>query len=295
MESRSARNMKDRRTIGTGAETVALLDRNRAKVHTFAKTYADTDLPAVQMDTGTGQFGMPRGSVRLGSVIPDHWTHKGSNGHPTRVAEFFVSGETLGRGPIPALTTILHEATHVLCMVNRSAALADMLDNEAQAMLAETAGDVAAAEAFKVAARAAEAEAAKWKETTRQGRYHNGNFRDHASTFGLEYVHGRANEDVGYSAVTLSEMGTILWGEELAELERMTPAFIDMEFVPVTSDPADDRVRVAPTGGADDEAPPTPKQNRRTFRCGCNRSILAYPTDMAEAPVTCGRCGGDFE
>jgi hypothetical protein len=248
MESRSARNMKDRRSIGTGAETVALLDRIWAKVRTFAKTYADTDLPAVQMVTGTGQFGMPRGSVRLGSVIPDHWTHKGNNGHPTRVAEFFVSGETLGLGPIPALTTILHEATHVLCMVNRSAALADMLDNEAQAMLAETAGDVAAAEAFKVAARAAETEAAKWKDTTR-----------------------------------------------LAKLERMTPAFIDMEFGPVTSDPADDRVRVVPTGGADDEAPPTPKQNRRTFRCGCNRSILAYPADMAEAPVVCGRCGGDFE
>lgn len=291
MESRSARNMKDRRTIGTGAETVALLDRIWAKVRTFAKTYADTDLPAVQMVTGTGQFGMPKGSVRLGSIIPDHWTHKG---HAAKVSEFFVSGETLGRGPIPALTTILHEATHVLCMVNRSNALADMLEAEAQAMLAETTGKADLAEAFKVAARAAEAEAAKWKETTRQGRYHNGNFRDHAATFGLEWTHGRAHEEVGYSAVTLSEMGTILWGEELAELERLTPAYIDMEFVPVTSDPADDRVRVAPTGGTDD-TPPAPRQNRRTFRCGCNRSILAYPTDMAEAPITCGRCGGDFE
>jgi hypothetical protein len=297
MESRSARNMRDRRNIGTGAETVALLDRIWAKVRTFAKTYAETDLPAVQMVTGTGQFGMPRGSVRLGSVIPDFWTHRNGNGNrPTRVAEFFVSGETLGRGAEPALTTILHEATHVLCMVRRSAALADMLDNEAQAMLAETAGDVTAAEAFKAAAVAAEAEAKRWKDTTRQNRYHNGNFRDHAATFGLEYVHGRANEDVGYSAVTLSEMGAILWGEELAELERLTPAYIDMEFVPVTSDPADDRVRVAPVGGTDDNAePPTPRQNRRTYRCGCNRSILAYPTDMAEAPVTCGRCGGDFE
>lgn len=295
-KSRSRKNLEARKNIGVGAETVALLDRIWSKVRTFAKDYAETELPIVQMVTGTGQFGMPRGSIRLGSYITKRngdgiWTHKATG---QDAAEFFVSGEVLGRGAVEALTTILHEATHALCATRREMAQADMVEAGAQMLL--TAGDADEHDKWLAKKNAAEAEMKAWKETTRQDRYHNKIFAEKAKTFGLEYTHPRANEDVGYSAVTLSEMGAILWADELNDLEKLTPAYIELVFVPVTADPSDDRVRVAPTGGAD-EAPivSEPRQHRRAYRCGCNRSILAYPADLAEAPVICGRCGGDFE
>jgi len=66
------------------------------------------------------------------------------------------------------------------------------------------------------------------------------------------------------------------------------------EIEQTVNDPSDNRVRVAPGAGTDLAPDVEPKRHRRTYRCGCHRSIAAYPDDMAEAPIVCGRCGEDF-
>jgi hypothetical protein len=232
-------------TQGSGSELASLLERIWAKVQDFAKVYADTDLPTVHMITGSGAMG--GGWLRLGHVRPDAWViaHREGRSH-----ELFVSGETLGRGAESALTTILHEAAHIMLIAQGD----------------ETAG------------------------TSRQYRYHNGDFRTAGSAFGLEYTHGKANELLGYSALTLSDMGRVLWGAELEALALATATIPAPELVPARpDDPSDDRLTTPKPGRA---AGPVRVQRRRiTVTCGCRN--LAVFADEAD-DLTCGRCGGTF-
>lgn len=259
MDSRRGRQLRATRSRGTGSSTVAVLEDVWSKVRTFAKQYAETELPHVQLITGSGALTSPVGTVRLGHFAPEVWEARKREG---RTHELFVSGETLGLGAESALTTVLHEATHVLCWVRRSTATTDE-------------------------------DRKRWSETTRQNRYHNRRFVDAAATFGLEYVHGRPHDLLGYSAVTLSDMGRVLWGEELWQLDATVPAVIGGLQLRNPDDPSDPRVVRGPDPDRPVSAPAAPQRRRHTYTCGC-RSILVHADEMALGPITCNVCGNDY-
>lgn len=67
------------------------------------------EVPAVVITVGSGTLGARPGHERLGHFAAGRWQH----GEHT-VPELFVSGESLRRGPVDVLGTLLHEAAHGL-------------------------------------------------------------------------------------------------------------------------------------------------------------------------------------
>jgi hypothetical protein len=76
------------------------------------------DVPDVIVTVGAGSIGTPRGTLRLGHSADARWHAAAAGpGAPTpaagaAVAELFIGGEGLARGPLDVLGTLLHEAAH---------------------------------------------------------------------------------------------------------------------------------------------------------------------------------------
>lgn len=68
------------------------------------------EVPPAVIVLGAGSIGTPRGSLRLGHFAAMRW-HKD---HNEQLAEVFVGGEGLQRGPAAVLGTLLHEAAHAI-------------------------------------------------------------------------------------------------------------------------------------------------------------------------------------
>jgi hypothetical protein len=73
------------------------------------------DVPAAVVVLGAGSIGAPAGALRLGHFAATRWTR--DNGQGERLAEVFVGGEGLARGPADVLGTLLHEAAHGIAHV----------------------------------------------------------------------------------------------------------------------------------------------------------------------------------
>ena len=109
------------------------------------------------------------------------------------------------------------------------------------------------------------------KDTSRQGRYHNTQFKIHAEQLGLVIEHDQRN---GWSASKITH-----------DTEQPTPP---------------DR---RPGRGHDPVAPrrnhhrPTTRRNTNLIAasCPCGRSIRVAASTLAEAPITCQACDGDFQ
>jgi hypothetical protein len=69
------------------------------------------DVPPAVIVLGAGSIGAPTGSLRLGHFAAMRWR---SETPGEALAEVFVGGEGLARGPIDVLGTLLHEAAHAL-------------------------------------------------------------------------------------------------------------------------------------------------------------------------------------
>lgn len=78
------------------------------------------ELPSVVIVLGAGSG--DRGGLRLGHFAVMRWSATDSDDHRQdedghRLAEVFVGGEGLARGPVDVLGTLLHEAAHALAHV----------------------------------------------------------------------------------------------------------------------------------------------------------------------------------
>lgn len=78
------------------------------------------ELPPVVIVLGAGSG--DRGGLRLGHFAAMRWSPTDvsdaeSDGQPSGLAEVFVGGEGLARGPVDVLGTLLHEAAHALAHV----------------------------------------------------------------------------------------------------------------------------------------------------------------------------------
>jgi hypothetical protein len=137
------------------------------------------------------------------------------------------------------------------------------------------------------------AQVRKVKDTTRGGRYHNRQFVEQAATFELEYAHGAPSKLIGYSAVTLSEFGLVIWADELAALDAEVRAMIATTLVRRNpEDPSDDRMSPAPKVEGEPVATRIVRR-RLTFGCGC-RTLTMFAEDFEAGAITCHKCGEDF-
>lgn len=68
----------------------------------------NSDVPPAVIVLGAGSIGAPRGGLRLGHFAAMRWHREQGE----QLAEVFVGGEGLRRGPVDVLGTLLHEAAH---------------------------------------------------------------------------------------------------------------------------------------------------------------------------------------
>jgi curved DNA-binding protein CbpA len=108
------------------------------------------------------------------------------------------------------------------------------------------------------------------KDTSRQGRYHNKHFKTHAEQLGLAVEHDQRN---GWSASKITDAAERAYAAQLTALaEAMT------------------------LWRRDETTGPTTRRSTNLIAasCPCGRSIRVAASTLAEAPITCQACDGDF-
>jgi hypothetical protein len=133
------------------------------------------------------------------------------------------------------------------------------------------------------------------KEVSRDFRYHNRRFVALAEELGLVWPEDtKPHPVIGFSAVVLAEGTLEDYAEEVAALQAAIVAHLDT-FQGLLAKGDDDK---APAGGEAPKVAPRPKAPSRSnakAACGCGRIIRASRKVLAEAPITCGVCGQDFQ
>jgi hypothetical protein len=109
------------------------------------------------------------------------------------------------------------------------------------------------------------------KDTSRQGRYHNQQFKTHAEELGLIAEHDDRN---GWSASKITHHAEHAYADQLTALAEAMTLWRRAE---TTS--------------------PTTRRNTNLLAacCPCGRSIRVAASTLAEAPITCQACDGDFQ
>ena len=110
------------------------------------------------------------------------------------------------------------------------------------------------------------------KDTSRQGRYHNKHFKTCAEQLGLAVEHDQRN---GWSGTTITDVTKIAYVRQLADLAQAMTMWRHGE---ATTGPATKR-----------------SHNLIAAVCPCGRSIRVAASTLAEAPITCQACDGDFQ
>jgi hypothetical protein len=110
------------------------------------------------------------------------------------------------------------------------------------------------------------------KDTSRQGRYHNKHFKNCAEQLGLAVEH---DDRSGWSAATITPATELAYARQLADLAQAMTMWRHGE---TTTGPAARR-----------------NTNLIAAICPCGRSIRVAASTLAEAPITCQACDGDFQ
>ena len=110
------------------------------------------------------------------------------------------------------------------------------------------------------------------KDTSRQGRYHNKHYKTCAEQLGLAVEHDQRN---GWSATTIADVTKIAYARQLADLAQAMTMWRHGE---TATGPATKR-----------------STNLIAAACPCGRSIRVAASTLAEAPITCQACDGDFQ
>ena len=110
------------------------------------------------------------------------------------------------------------------------------------------------------------------KDTSRQGRYHNKHFKTRAEELGLAVEHDQRN---GWSASKITHDTEHAYETQLTALAEAMTLWRRSE---ATTAPGTRR-----------------NTNLLAAVCSCGRSIRVAASTLAEAPITCQACDGDFQ
>lgn len=108
------------------------------------------------------------------------------------------------------------------------------------------------------------------QDTSRQGRYHNDRFRQLAAEVGITV---EKDSSIGWSPTTVPDATAAAYAAEVAALDGALDVF---------------RHPNASGSGR------TSNNNGVSARCPCGRRIRVSESVLAEAPIACGACGGEF-
>ena len=111
------------------------------------------------------------------------------------------------------------------------------------------------------------------KDTSRQGSYHNRHFKNCAGQLGLTVEH---DDRFGWSAAAITPATEFAYARQLRDLAQAMTMWRHGE--------------TTTTG-------PTTRRNTNLIAavCPCGRSIRVAASTLAEAPITCQACDGDFQ
>jgi len=116
-------NQEHAHQVAAAVDTYASTEAARISapmVEALEQAWADirtrhADMPPAFVVLGAGSIGAPAGGLRLGHFAAMRWADGTADGQ--RLAEVFVGGEGLVRGPADVLGTLLHEAAHAVAHV----------------------------------------------------------------------------------------------------------------------------------------------------------------------------------
>ena len=109
------------------------------------------------------------------------------------------------------------------------------------------------------------------QDTSRQGRYHNNRYATLAAELGLDVAR---DPRIGWSLTTLPEPTAQRYA---AVLEGLTTALVLWRYLDTLASRT------------------TTSRNLLACTCPCQRRIRVSRATLAEAPITCGACQGEFE
>jgi hypothetical protein len=108
------------------------------------------------------------------------------------------------------------------------------------------------------------------RDTSRGGRYHNRLYRQLAVEVGLDVAEDGTR---GWTATSVSGSTALRYA---GVLENLTAALVLWR-----------RMEAGGAGGG-------PSRNPKPCCCDCGRRIRVADSTLAEGPIVCGRCGGEF-
>jgi curved DNA-binding protein CbpA len=111
------------------------------------------------------------------------------------------------------------------------------------------------------------------QDTSRQGRYHNKHFKTLAAELGITV---EFDKTIGWSPTTLPDETAAAYKQQLAALDDA-----------LTLWRLDETLTTTTTGRR--------STNLVAATCPCGRRIRVAASTLAEAPITCGECDGDFQ
>ena len=109
------------------------------------------------------------------------------------------------------------------------------------------------------------------RSTSRGGRYHNRAFKGLATELGLDVAQDASR---GWTDTTVPATTAAAYAEAVERLERALVLWRRAEV-------AGGRGRVS--------------RNPKAYACDCDRRIRVAESTMAEGPILCGRCEGEFQ
>lgn len=134
------------------------------------------------------------------------------------------------------------------------------------------------------------------QDCSRQGRYHNGEFRKIASELGLEYPSDSPDKSIGFSAVTLTEATKTNYANTIKKLDAAINTYLPGFEGLGSGAGGGDGAHKIPGTGRKTKAPGTPNTNNIKYVCECEtpRIMRMAKSTFEIASVSCGDCGADF-
>lgn len=137
----------------------------------------------------------------------------------------------------------------------------------------------------------AAAEARNIKDTSRQGRYHNSNFKAIATELGIAVEH---HPSLGWSTTTLPDETAKEYQQAIMDLDASITAY-RRGFEPYMTGPTG--TTGTPGGGTIKKVPANGRRSNNngvSASCGCGRRIRISPTVLEMGGITCNICDGEF-
>jgi hypothetical protein len=231
------------------------------------------DLPAVAITIGMGSDPRHPGRLRAGHFAAERWhTGRKAGGPPphsvaARLASIAEGSSVLDARPIHEVFV----AGELLAGGPRSV-LATVLHEAAHAL----------------------ARARGIADTSRTGRYHNGQFRALAEELGLSV---EQVDRIGWSGTSWNDTLDLRYEAHVSAVEAAITGWrIYESAAPAVLVPPEKGTETA--GGEDEGAGPGRQGARKAGRvlasCGCGRSFRIALGVLAQGPITCGTCGLPF-